>query len=316
MKIREMELLVRVADTGSMTVAAAQLGLTAAAVSAAVKRAEAALGVRLFERTTRALHLTEEGHRGVRGCAEVVDRWERVVDDARGRTTALQGTVHLSAPADTTHGVLAPLVAELTRAHGSLRVLFDTSDVGRGRHSDAIDLAIRYGPLADSSLKARRLVSLPTLCVAAPAYLAEAGTPERPEDLGEHRCLTLQRGHMTHDTWTLTGPSGTSTVEIEGCSRAMASSCGAGPSRASASPSRASSTSSTTSRVGPSCRCSPGPRAATFPFTRSSPAAASCRRGCVRSTPRSRRASPTARRAAGRGARAAVATDAAAPTAR
>lgn len=205
MKIREMELLVRVAETGSMTVAAQQLHLTPAAVSATVQRIEDAIGVRLFERTTRSLHPTDEGLVIVGGCQDVVDRWRRALDDARGHHTELEGTIHLAAPADTTYQILESVVATLCTEHPKLRVLLNTSDAVQHLHRDAIDMAIRYGPLQDSTLSARKLAECPGILVAAPSYLAQWGTPDTPHALAEHRCLTLQLSSVPMDSWQLYG---------------------------------------------------------------------------------------------------------------
>ncbi len=200
-----MELLVRVAETGSMTVAAQQLQLTPAAVSAAVQRIENGIGVRIFERTTRSLHPTDEGLVVIGGCQDVVERWSRALDDARGHRTELQGTVHLSAPADTTYQILESVVMDLCSAHPKLQVVLDTSDVVQHLHRDAIDLAIRYGPLQDSTLSARKLVESPGVLVAAPSYLQEHGTPSVPSELTTHRCLTLQLSSVPMVSWRLHG---------------------------------------------------------------------------------------------------------------
>ena len=203
MKIRDMELVVRVAETGSMTVAAKQLHLTPAAVSAAVQRIEGAIGVRLFERTTRSLHPTDEGLVIVDAAREVVERWQRALEAARDQRGELEGEIHLSAPADTTYMLLEPLVAKLCAAHPKLRVVLVTSDALLHLHRESIDMAIRYGALADSTLVARKLVVCPRVLVASPAYLDAHGTPEVPEDLLSHRCLTLQLGSAPVSAWEL-----------------------------------------------------------------------------------------------------------------
>ncbi|MEM7446840.1 MAG: LysR family transcriptional regulator [Myxococcota bacterium] len=197
-----MELLIRVAETGSMTVAARQMHLTPAAVSATVGRVEEALGVRLFERTTRAIHPTDEGSALLEGCQEMVVQWERTLEQVRG-TQEMEGTVHLSAPADTTYQILAPLVGPVSQANPKLRVVLHTSDVVHHLHQEAIDMAIRYGPLQDSTLFARKLVECPGLLVAAPSYLERWGVPLSPQDLSGHRCLTLQLSSAAVTSWTL-----------------------------------------------------------------------------------------------------------------
>ncbi|MBX2803974.1 MAG: LysR family transcriptional regulator [Myxococcales bacterium] len=215
MKIREMQLLVRVAETGSMTLAAQQLHLTPAAVSAAVQRIERALDVRLFERTTRSLHPTDEGLVILEGCQDVVARWQQAMDDASGHRHELEGTVHLSAPADTTYLVLQSVVGELCAAHPGLRVVIDTSDHVQPLHRDAIDMAIRYGPLQDSSLSARKLVEAPAILVAAPSYLDAHGSPRTPEELAAHRCLTLHRSNVPTVRWTLVRGEHTHQVDVD-----------------------------------------------------------------------------------------------------
>ncbi len=209
-----MELLVRVAQTGSMTLAAHQLHLTPAAVSAAVQRVENAIGVRVFERTTRSLHPTDEGRVVIEGCTEVVDLWQRTLDDARGHRTELEGTVHVSAPADTTYVLLESVTAELCTEHPRLAVVLHTGDAIQHLHRDAIDMAIRYGPLQDSTLSARKLAELPNVLVASPDYLKARGTPSEPHQLTEHRCLTLQLSSVPVLLWQLRGDGQVHDVDL------------------------------------------------------------------------------------------------------
>lgn len=203
MKLDEMNLLIRVAESRSMTRAARQLHLTPAAVSAAVQRIEEALGLRIFERTTRSLHPTDEGLALLETCQEVLTRWQRGLESARGQRADLEGTVHLAAPADTTYEVLDEVVTALCAEHRNLRIVLNVSDAVQHLHRDAIDMAIRYGALADSTLTARKLADGPTILVAAPRYLEQHGVPEHPDDLGAHRCLTLHRSNAPTISWQL-----------------------------------------------------------------------------------------------------------------
>jgi len=198
-----MHLLVRVAETGSMTLAAKQLHLSPAAVSGTIRRVENELGVRLFERTTRTVRPTDEGLTIIEGCRDVVGRWNQVLDSARGPDAALDGPVRLSAPADTTYAVLESVVVELSDKHPRLQVVLDISDTVQHVHREAIDIAIRYGPLKDSSLTARKLVQLPAVLVASPSYLESAGPLSRPDALAHHRCLTLPRAGVPATSWRL-----------------------------------------------------------------------------------------------------------------
>jgi len=214
-KIQDMELLVRVAEGGSMTRAARQLGLTPAAVSAAVGRVEAFIGVRLFERTTRSIHPTEDGFAVLDGCRDVIDRWHQTLEQVQGGARQLSGTVHVSAPADTTYQVLEPAIAEVSAEHPRLQVVVHPSDTVAHLHRDAIDMAIRYGQLPDSALFARRLVTCPSILVASPSYLEEHGSPHTPDDLRDHRVVTLRLSGAAVLSWTLRQAGGAHEVALE-----------------------------------------------------------------------------------------------------
>ena len=198
-----------------MTLAAQQLQLTPAAVSAAVQRMEKSMQIRLFHRTTRSIHLTEEGLVVIEGCRDMVELWRRTVEDARGNRTELEGTVHLSSPTDTTYEILEPVLVSLCTEHPRLRLILETSDAVLDIHRDAIDIAIRYGRLQDSTLFARKLAECPGILVAAPSYLSIRGTPATPRELSEHRCLTLQLSNVPMTSWALQGHGETHTVTVE-----------------------------------------------------------------------------------------------------
>lgn len=142
-----------------------------------------------------------------------MERWQRALDDVRG--DELRGSIHLSAPVDTSYQVLEPIALKLCAAHPKLRVVLDTSDVVQHLHRDAIDLAIRYGPMQDSSLQARRLSESPGILVASPQYLREHGVPGHPDELSDHRCLTLQRANVPSVSWQLWRGEEAFTVRIE-----------------------------------------------------------------------------------------------------
>lgn len=203
MKTRDMTLLVRIAETGSMTLAAKQLHVTPAAVSATVQRIEESLGVRLFERTTRTLHVTDEGGVIVEACQDILARWQRTLEDVRADHHELEGEVHFSAPADTTYNILQPVMAAMSARHNNLRIVMHTGDTVHHRYKDAIDMAIRYGPLQDSTLTARKLSDFPYILVASPSYLAEAGVPRDVHELHRHRQISIQLNSVPMSSWAL-----------------------------------------------------------------------------------------------------------------
>lgn len=184
----DMAVFVAVAEADSLSGAARRLGLTPSAVSRVVARIEARLGVQLLVRTTRTLRLTAEGEtygRAARRILADLDETETALSD-RG---CPRGRVRVSAA--TAHGrlVIVPLLGAFVARHPGIVVEIDLSDEIADVLGGRADIGIRFGPLADSPLTARRLGETGRTVVAAPAYLARAGTPRRPADLADHNCL-------------------------------------------------------------------------------------------------------------------------------
>ncbi|GJE26289.1 LysR family transcriptional regulator [Methylobacterium organophilum] len=184
----EMSAFLAVITAGSLAGAARRLGLTPSAVSRIVSRLESRLGVRLIVRTTRSLRLTAEGEaygRAARRILADLDETERALAD-QGRP---RGRVRVSTA--TAHGrlVVVPLLADFAALHPEIVVEIDLSDELADVLGGRADVAIRFGPLADSPLTARRLGDTGRTVVASPAYLARAGTPQAPADLAAHNCL-------------------------------------------------------------------------------------------------------------------------------
>lgn len=189
-RARELEVFAAVAGSGSFSAAGRALGLTPSAVSRTIDRVEARLGVRLMIRTTRALTLTAEGQSYLGAARRILtdlDEAEQVIAD-RG---APRGRLRVSAAVSHGRLCIVPLLGEFARRYPHILVdisLTDTVvDVARGE----ADVAIRFGPLADSGLTARRIGETGRSVVASPDYLERYGTPQVPEDLHGHNCLNF-----------------------------------------------------------------------------------------------------------------------------
>ncbi|ABC81972.1 LysR family transcriptional regulator [Anaeromyxobacter dehalogenans] len=201
----DLRLLVEVVATGGLTAAAARLGLRKSTVSRRLAALEERLGVRLLERNARRLRLTEAGRayhaRAARLVAEA-RALDRETAEARG---APQGTLRIATPA-LLGELLAPAVAELLLRHPRLSVEVALAPPHVDLLAEEHDLALRTGPLADSSLVARRLGTLRTGCYASPAYLARRGTPATADalrgegDAGAHDCILLAEAG-TDEVW-------------------------------------------------------------------------------------------------------------------
>jgi DNA-binding transcriptional LysR family regulator len=188
-RIGELQVFLRVVETGSFSEAARALLTTPSTVSKLIARMEARLGVRLMERSTRKLALTDEG-RSVydRGKALVADFEDFELDVARGANQA-RGTVRVNASVGFGTMGLVPLLPLFWEAHPQIVVDLSVSDELVDIYLDRTDIAFRIGELVDSNLVARRIGAARRKIVASPGYLARHGTPRTVDDLDSHNCL-------------------------------------------------------------------------------------------------------------------------------
>lgn len=189
-RAREMEVFAAVAQSGSFSAAGRMLDLTPSAVSRTIDRIEARLGVRLMLRTTRVLTLTAEGQTYLAAARRILadlDDAERVIADQG----APRGRVRVSASLAHGRQRVVPLLGEFARLYPHILIDFNLTDVVVDVAAGQADVAIRFGPLADSPLTARRLGETGRTIVASPEYLARRGAPQVPEDLHDHDCLNF-----------------------------------------------------------------------------------------------------------------------------
>lgn len=198
---------VAVADAGSFTSAADLLGVGRPMVSLHVARLEKSLGVRLFDRTTRHVALTDAGSRLLERSAPLLRALLEVADAEGAAAPDLQGRLRISAPVDHAAQVLAPVLVEFSRLHPRLEIELRASDKVGDLVTEGIDVAFRLGWLRNSSLRASKLGDFEQGLVAAPGYLDAAGVPSHPDDLVHHAwvALTLLRSALT---WQFRGPKG------------------------------------------------------------------------------------------------------------
>jgi DNA-binding transcriptional LysR family regulator len=182
---------VHAARLRSYVAAGAQLGISASAVGKSVARLEDGLGVRLLNRSTRRISLTEEGELFLERCARIVRELEEAeAEVTRGRQSP-RGRLRVSLPA-IGYRMLVPLLPEFTRRYPEIELDLDFSDRIVDLIGEGVDVAMRSGSFADSRLKARPLGAYRFAVVASPAYLAARGAPLKPVDLGEHARLAFR----------------------------------------------------------------------------------------------------------------------------
>lgn len=199
--IADLHILVQTASYGSLTAAATTMGITPAAASATLKRLENQLGVRLFERSTRAMRITTQGQILLDYAKRAFDLLAEGEAHVSCDSSALVGTLRVAAPSDLARNTLLPWFNEFLELHPGLQLALSVGDKILDLMRDEVDLALRYGTLADSRLVARTIaVSRPILC-ASPGYLQRHTAPKIPQDLLQHNCITFERAGKQHRLW-------------------------------------------------------------------------------------------------------------------
>jgi DNA-binding transcriptional LysR family regulator len=189
-RARALEVFTAVVDLGSFSAAGRALDLTPSAVSRTIDRIEARLGVRLLLRSTRALTLPAEGRSYLQAArrilADLNDAEQQIADQGAPR-----GRLRVSAAQSHGRLCVVPLLGEFVRLYPHILVDIALTDALVDVAGGEADVAIRFGPLADSGLMARKLGETGRVIVASPDYLARSGTPRAPEDLHRHNCLNF-----------------------------------------------------------------------------------------------------------------------------
>lgn len=217
-RFRTMESFVRVVRAGSFTIAANQLGLSRALVSRHIGDLEARLGVRLLNRTTRSLNLTEEGTSYLEFCEQVFRQIESS-EHALARTRSQpSGTLKIAVPKSFGQVHMADAIVDFARVQPRLHVTLLLEDVSFRRSYDfverGLDLAVRISSLQNASLVEQKLGAVDWLVCASPEYLARAGRPAKLADLGGHACLVHVNVAANDRLWRFQGPKGDATVKV------------------------------------------------------------------------------------------------------
>jgi LysR family transcriptional regulator for bpeEF and oprC len=180
------------AKHGGFAAAAREQGVAPSTLAKAVARLEAALGVKLFHRTTRQVRLTPDGERLYQRCQRVLAEVEDLQAEASGTRASVSGTLRIDAPAFYGKRFVLPLLAGLMQRHPQLQIDVRLSDAYVDLVREGVDLALRIGPLRDSTLVARRVDKQQLVLCASPAYLRARGTPRRIEDLAGHDVVVFR----------------------------------------------------------------------------------------------------------------------------
>jgi len=212
----DLRVFVAVARKSGFAAAAAELGMSPAYVSKRIGVLEAALGIRLFHRTTRRVVVSEAGEQVFVRAQAILAGLDSLFDDVAERQGVPRGPLRISSSFGFGRNVVAPAVAGLVAAHPQLQVRFEVFDRLVDIVSEGFDLDIRVGDDIAPQLIARKLMSNHRILCAAPGYLQRRGTPNSLSELADHDCLAIKERDMPFGVWRLRGAAGEEAVKVAG----------------------------------------------------------------------------------------------------
>ena len=208
-RLKRMSVFAKVVELGSFTAAARQLEMSVSSISQTVSRLENELQVKLLNRSTRSLGLTEAGKIYYQGCRRMLYEVQDVHEQLYAFNNTPIGTLRVGCSSTMAQNVLSRITAEMLREYPDLSVNLVTGIPAPDLISDGLDLVIRVGALQDSGLFSRRLGAMPMVLCAARGYLQQAGVPEKPADLANHSWL--EYSIRLHNEFELVDTEGNST---------------------------------------------------------------------------------------------------------
>ncbi len=212
MDIQDLRIFARVAAVQNLSAVGAELGLTPGTISKRLQALEDELSVRLFDRTTRYIRITEEGSSFFSHVERILEELEQARASVSDKLQSPKGRVKMSAPIMLGRLFIAPAVKQFLASYPDIDVQIDLSDRVINLQEEGYDVAIRTGVLSDSSLISKRLLVDHYIVVGSPAYFAAHGRPVAPSELSNHRCLVL--GDAL--TWPLQENGGLESIRVAG----------------------------------------------------------------------------------------------------
>lgn len=212
----ELKAFVTVVEAGSFNRAADQLGASAAAVSRRISSLENSLGVKLLNRTTRQLDLTEAGRQFYGDAVNIFELLEAAEEKLRTGHQTIRGNLRIAAPLSFGIGRLAPVLPAFMQRYPDLSVHLQLEDRLTDLVAEGVDVAVRISDsLQDSTLVATRIAAIPMVFCASPGYLQQHGEPKKPADLSQHACLHYSLV-STKENWRFAMDEASRDLEIHG----------------------------------------------------------------------------------------------------
>jgi DNA-binding transcriptional LysR family regulator len=213
-RLEAMAAIIAVAETGSISAAARRLKLPIATISRKVSELEARLNAQLFQRSSRRITLTEAGRSYIEACKRIVEQVEDAERELSGEYRMPRGEMAVTAPWGLGHTHLLPHTIAFLEAHPEISLRLKLTDAIVNVAEENVDVAIRVGPLPESSMIATRIGSIRIVVCASPSYLKARGRPKKLSDLAKHHCITID-DHAAPAAWKFVSGNRTSVAPIK-----------------------------------------------------------------------------------------------------
>jgi DNA-binding transcriptional LysR family regulator len=212
----DFEFFILLSKLRSLSGAARALDLSPPAATKRLNVIEQRLGARLVNRTTRSVSLTPEGETYLRYASQIVGQVREMEEAISGARRDPQGLLRINATLGFGRTTIAPFVSEFAKRYPAVEIQFEVTDRPVDLTEGAFDMAIRFGELPDSRLSARRIMSNRRFLCASPKYLEKHGTPERVEDLAQHRCIIHRQNDDAYGVWRYIVNDHTEAIKVKG----------------------------------------------------------------------------------------------------
>jgi LysR family transcriptional activator of dmlA len=212
----DLSFFVLLAKLGSMSATARELGVTPPAITKRLSLMEQRLGVRLVNRTTRRISLTNEGESYLAQASGILNQIRDMEESVASGRAAPKGLLRVNGTPGFGRTRIAPIVSRFAHAYPDVEVELHLTDRPISLVEEAYDLAIRFGELPDTRLTARKLMSNKRFLCASPAYLKKAGEPHTPAELHLHRCILHRQNDDVYGTWRLQKGKTVELVKVRG----------------------------------------------------------------------------------------------------
>ena len=214
--LEDLRLFCVVARKSSFAESAKETGSSPAYVSKRIALLEAALGVRLFHRTTRSVVMTEEGSNVHEWARRILDDVDQMLENVSSAKQLPRGLLKISTSFALGRKYVSPLLSAFARLHPALRIQLELFDRQVDMINEGFDLDIRVGPVHEPHLFAKRIIASQRVLCASPDYLARHGAPQTLSDLTQHQCLVIRERNQSFGIWRMMGPKGAETVKVAG----------------------------------------------------------------------------------------------------